>query len=215
MRRQAITWANVDPDLWCHMAPLGHSELTLCVLNWFEVKWKYNFAFCITAHHWSLQIMFILPLMRDHLKFKTILKSGLCRGVSIARRSSDTSFIVFITVPLILNKKCIWKSHLWNDSVLIKIISFKWSFDSPQASHECPRPARGHTRSYAGPSARDAPGCREGPTWLQVGHSLCKSQEMGTWVTLCFGLVQIKFTHILQGYFTGTVCQWSNPEGCG
>ena len=26
-RHQAITWANVDQDLWCHMAPLVHSEL--------------------------------------------------------------------------------------------------------------------------------------------------------------------------------------------
>ena len=28
VRQQAITWANVDPDLCCHMASLGHNELT-------------------------------------------------------------------------------------------------------------------------------------------------------------------------------------------
>ena len=28
VRQQAITWANVDPDLCCHMASLGHSELS-------------------------------------------------------------------------------------------------------------------------------------------------------------------------------------------
>ena len=97
--------SQVDPDLCCYIASLGHNELTLCVLNWFKAKWKYNFAFWITAHHWTLQIMFISPLMRDHLKFKTTLKSGLSRGISTARRSSDTSFIVFITVPLILTQK--------------------------------------------------------------------------------------------------------------
>ena len=28
VRQQAITWANVDPDLCCHMMALGHNELT-------------------------------------------------------------------------------------------------------------------------------------------------------------------------------------------
>ena len=27
LRQQAITWANVDPDLWRHVASLGHIEL--------------------------------------------------------------------------------------------------------------------------------------------------------------------------------------------
>ena len=26
---QSITWANVDPDLCCHMVSLGHNELTM------------------------------------------------------------------------------------------------------------------------------------------------------------------------------------------
>ena len=28
IRQQAITWANVDPDLCRHMTSLGHNELT-------------------------------------------------------------------------------------------------------------------------------------------------------------------------------------------
>ena len=32
---QAITWANVDPDLWRHIAPLGHNQLNSWVLNGF------------------------------------------------------------------------------------------------------------------------------------------------------------------------------------
>ena len=28
-RQQAITWANVNPNLCCHMASLGHNELTI------------------------------------------------------------------------------------------------------------------------------------------------------------------------------------------
>ena len=27
VRQQAITWTNVDPDLWRHVASLGHNEL--------------------------------------------------------------------------------------------------------------------------------------------------------------------------------------------
>ena len=26
---QAITWTNVDKDLWCHMMSLGHNELNI------------------------------------------------------------------------------------------------------------------------------------------------------------------------------------------
>ena len=33
IRQQAITWANVDPDICRHMASLGHNELTHCVFN--------------------------------------------------------------------------------------------------------------------------------------------------------------------------------------
>ena len=46
------------------------------------------------------------------------------------------------------------------------------------------------------------------------------SHKLYTW--LCCGLVLIQYTHILQGYFTGTgaiiglpQCQWRNPEGYG
>ena len=30
-KQQAITWANVDPDVCCHMVSLGHNELNLKV----------------------------------------------------------------------------------------------------------------------------------------------------------------------------------------
>ena len=31
-QQQAITWANVDPDPFRHMASLGHNELTLILV---------------------------------------------------------------------------------------------------------------------------------------------------------------------------------------
>ena len=33
LRQQAITWANGDPDLCCHMASPGPNELTICRYN--------------------------------------------------------------------------------------------------------------------------------------------------------------------------------------
>ena len=46
-----------------------------------------------------------------------------------------------------------------------------------------------------------------------ISHKLC------IWFMLCCGVLQGDFTHILQGYFTGTgailwlpQCQWSDPE---
>ena len=41
VRQQAITWANVDSDHCRHMAPLGHNELTLNMLNC-PKNWKKN-----------------------------------------------------------------------------------------------------------------------------------------------------------------------------
>ena len=44
LRQQAITWANVDPDLCCYMAPLGHNELRdwrlFCCCFFFKEKKK-------------------------------------------------------------------------------------------------------------------------------------------------------------------------------
>ena len=40
VRQQTITWPNVRPDVCCHMASLGHNELTLSRLNCFNrSKW--------------------------------------------------------------------------------------------------------------------------------------------------------------------------------
>ena len=44
VRQQAITWANVNPDLWCHMAPLGHNGLLRIVriLRWIASHMEYD-----------------------------------------------------------------------------------------------------------------------------------------------------------------------------
>ena len=61
--------------------------------------------------------------------------------------------------------------------------------------------------------------------WRTNNSVYCTLQELFPWfgfVSLYCGQVMIRFTHILQGYFTGTgaiiwlpQCQWSNPEGYG
>ena len=48
-QQQAITWANVDPDLSGHMASLGHNELTLGMLNFSEKK------------HWNIFVFYTIP----------------------------------------------------------------------------------------------------------------------------------------------------------
>ena len=45
VRQQAITWANVDPDLCCHLASPGHNELT----HWgVVVSWRYRTGSTLT-----------------------------------------------------------------------------------------------------------------------------------------------------------------------
>ena len=49
--------------------------------------------------------------------------------------------------------------------------------------------------------------------WYDIDHSYGSG-----FVKFCCDLVHADFTHILQGYFTGTgaiICQWSDPEGYG
>ena len=48
--KQAITWANVDPDLCHHMASLGHNESTQCgiTISWFNIT-----LYC--TQHWQKQ----------------------------------------------------------------------------------------------------------------------------------------------------------------
>ena len=48
VRQQAITWANVDPDLWCHMVPLSHNGLT---------HWGRVMPICISKLPSLVQIM--------------------------------------------------------------------------------------------------------------------------------------------------------------
>ena len=33
LRKKAITWSNVDSNLWCHMASLGHNDLLSNLLH--------------------------------------------------------------------------------------------------------------------------------------------------------------------------------------
>ena len=51
IRQQAITWAKVDPDLCCHMALLGHNDLTLDMLQ-FVRKYGNAFAFYFVFQNW-------------------------------------------------------------------------------------------------------------------------------------------------------------------
>ena len=44
IRQKAITWANVDPDVYCHMVSLGLSEL------------KFLLYICIGSHWWYISI---------------------------------------------------------------------------------------------------------------------------------------------------------------
>ena len=52
VRQQAITWANDDPDLWHHMASLGHNELMLEVKPSILTQWL------------SLATLRLIPLQR-------------------------------------------------------------------------------------------------------------------------------------------------------
>ena len=51
MRQQAITWANVDPDLCRHMASQGHNELTHWPLGDVAVILYYNMTVWILARN--------------------------------------------------------------------------------------------------------------------------------------------------------------------
>ena len=63
IRQQAITWANVDPKLWRHMASVGHNELTSQHIlgDWFSIGWPrchieantWRQSFC----KWQVQFM--------------------------------------------------------------------------------------------------------------------------------------------------------------
>ena len=36
MKQQAIIWTSVDQDIWCHTASLGHSELTVYTILYYD-----------------------------------------------------------------------------------------------------------------------------------------------------------------------------------
>ena len=56
IRQQAITWANVDQDLWRHMASLGHNDLKRCSkgMNCKAKDWQQGITqvgICIDHNH--------------------------------------------------------------------------------------------------------------------------------------------------------------------
>ena len=55
MRQQAITWANGDSDLCCHMMSRGHNELTHCGITLVQVM----ASFLTPPSHWPQQYPFI------------------------------------------------------------------------------------------------------------------------------------------------------------
>ena len=63
--QQATTWTNIDPDLCCYMASLGHNELTLHIFSnmWMIISClHYSLsAFCITV--WLIDPTYVvMPL---------------------------------------------------------------------------------------------------------------------------------------------------------
>ena len=53
-RRHTITWINVDQDLWRHMVPLGHNELTgNCMFNIHSVTIFHEILSAMLNNVWS------------------------------------------------------------------------------------------------------------------------------------------------------------------
>ena len=85
-RQQTITWTNVDPDLCCHMAPLGHNVLRAC-------GWPITMLIQICVVIW---------------RHKVTMFSGLVEGLSQCWSRFVSSYGVTRTVPL--NMQLIHKS---------------------------------------------------------------------------------------------------------
>ena len=88
VRQQAITWANVDPDLCCHMASPGHSELT----------------------HWPLEDVVIILIVQYSRTFSWLISRifsvklpGECHWTSlISPYCSGDGLVISGTKPLII-----------------------------------------------------------------------------------------------------------------
>ena len=50
IRQQSITWVNVDPDLSCHTASLGHNELIHHTLYFITIPWSTSDVFSGHLH---------------------------------------------------------------------------------------------------------------------------------------------------------------------
>ena len=66
VRQQAITWANVDPDLCCRMVPLGHNELTAKPLPDLMIT-QFNYAH---MGHQTL-VMYIEPVHVEYRDYRS------------------------------------------------------------------------------------------------------------------------------------------------
>ena len=70
VRQQAITWANVDPDLCRHMASLGPNELSMKMIAWHDVL-----EYVMT--HWLKCKTAVSPLL-THWRYRSLLLSNSC-----------------------------------------------------------------------------------------------------------------------------------------
>ena len=66
VRQQAITWADVHPDLWCHMVSLGHNVLSLSFTT-IVIQFWWQFEFTVT-----LFLAIILLHNSAHAKFHSV-----------------------------------------------------------------------------------------------------------------------------------------------
>ena len=153
---QAITWANVDPELCCHMASLDHNELidhwsaervcgilTAILINdkSFEITKVPWDPFIrtdneklknvkIASFSWSLQIIFILSLLRDHILFDTL------RLRQNGRHFADEIFKrIFLNeniwIPIKISLKFVPKGQINNIPTLVQIMAWRHPGDKP------------------------------------------------------------------------------------
>ena len=86
-RCQAITWSNVDPDSWCHMTSLGHSELIstifipLCgqCIPWCceQTIVSQMLNELMTEISWKLFALMLIAMIRSSNNFTHVTTAGL------------------------------------------------------------------------------------------------------------------------------------------
>ena len=110
VRQQAITWANVDPDLCRHMVSLDHNELT----HWGLSAPSHYLNQCSHIVNWALRNIFQCNFICNSKVFiqGNALENGICKMVAESSRP-----------------KCVNSSppsatymHQWISSALIQIM---------------------------------------------------------------------------------------------